>query len=260
MAEILALVPTSPLFYVVGLGTIVLMAISKGAFGGGVAIIGVPFLAVVVDPIVAAIMLAPLVVIMDLFALKGFPPSTWSMPDLKPLLIGLLAGIAVGWLTFEWVDRRIVILLIALITLAFTARWFLKDRLRPPPPHGVRPRMALGLGSLAGFTTFVAHSGGPPVALYLLGRGLNKTMFAGTTAAVFTCGNLIKLGPYLKLGIETPQALVAAAVLAPVIPFGVLIGRWLHHRLDERELYFWCYVLLALSGTKLLYDAIRAFV
>ena len=50
----------------------------KGAFGGGLAIIGVPVMALVIDPITAAIIFAPLVVFMDLFALRAFPPSTWS--------------------------------------------------------------------------------------------------------------------------------------------------------------------------------------
>jgi hypothetical protein len=47
--------------------------------------------------------------------------------------------IVIGWLTFEIVDRRIVILLIALTTLGFTLRWFLSERLRPPPPRRPEP-------------------------------------------------------------------------------------------------------------------------
>jgi uncharacterized protein len=260
MSGFLSLLPADPWFYAVGFLTTFLMAASKGAFGGGLAIIGIPMMALVTDPITAAIMLAPLVAFMDLFAVRAFPPSTWSKPDLKWLTVGLLAGIALGWLTFEIVDRRIVILLIAVTTLGFTLRWFLKDRVTPPPPHGVLPGRAIRLGAVGGFTTFIAHSGGPPVAMYLLGRNLNKTVFAGTTVALFLLGNLIKLGPFVKLGLDNQMALAAALVFAPIAPFGVMLGKAMHDRLDQDRLYFWCYVLLAVTGAKLLWDSVRAFV
>jgi uncharacterized protein len=254
-----SLLPTDPLFYCVGLLTTFIMAASKGAFGGGLAIIGIPMLALVVDPITAAIMVAPLIFFMDLFAIRAFPPSTWSKPDLKWLTIGLVVGLGFGWLTFELVDTRIVILMIALVTLGFTARWFLKDRLHPPAAHGVLPARAIGLGIVGGFTTFIAHSGGPPIALYLLGRNLHKTVFAGTTIAVFMLGNFLKLGPFAKLGLDRPEALVGALVLSPIVPFGVMVGKALHDRLDQQKLYLWCYSLLGVSGLKLLWDAVRAF-
>ena len=55
----------------------------KGAFGGGFAIIGISFLALVMDPIAAGALLAPLFIAMDLFALRYWKPSTWSKPDLS---------------------------------------------------------------------------------------------------------------------------------------------------------------------------------
>jgi uncharacterized protein len=256
---ILTSLPTDPWFYGVGFFTTFLMALSKGAFGGGLAIIGVPMLSLVMDPIAAAIVVAPLVAFMDLFALKAFPPSTWSRPDLKWLMSGLVVGIAIGWLFFEWVDKRYVVLLIAVITLSFTLRWFLQGRTARPEAHGVLPGRAVGLSIVGGFTTFIAHSGGPPVAMYLLGRQLDKTIYAGTTIAVFMLGNFIKLVPFTKLGLDRPETLWAALALTPVVPFGVYAGKLLHDRLDQQTIYLWCYSLLAVTGLKLLWDSIRAF-
>ena len=68
----------------------------KGGFGGGFAIIGIPLLALVMDPLTAGALLAPLFVAMDLFALRYWRPKTWSKPDLTLLLPGLVAGIALG--------------------------------------------------------------------------------------------------------------------------------------------------------------------
>jgi uncharacterized protein len=259
LQALLAHLPTDPWFYGVGFLTTFLMAASKGAFGGGLAIIGIPMLALVTDPITAAIIVAPLVAFMDIFALRAFPPSTWSKPDLKWLCLGLVVGIAMGWTFFEVVDKRYVILTIAVVTLGFTLRWFIKDRVDPPPPHGVQPARALGLSVVSGFTTFIAHSGGPPVAIYLLGRNLDKTVYAGTTVAIFMLGNFIKLVPFTKMGLERPMALASALVFASIVPFSVWVGKKLHDRLDQKKLLLWCYSLLAITGLKLLWDSVRAF-
>lgn len=250
--------PSEPLFYVVGWATTLLIAIGKGAFGGGLAILGIPLLALVTDPLSAGIMVAVLVSVMDLFALQSFGVSTWSKPDLAWLLPGLVAGIAIGYVVFVKVDPRIVTLIIGLTTLAFTLHWFAKGRLAPAGSRPVSPALALTAGTASGFTTFVAHAGGPPVSMYLLGRGVPKTFFVGTTVAFFTLGNWLKLPPYLLLGLGRPETLWAAAALAPAAPLGIWLGRIVHDRLEQKTLFFWCYVLLSLAALKLTVDATLA--
>lgn len=250
--------PSDPLFYLVGWGTTLAVGIGKGAFGGGLAILGVPLLALVVDPLQAAIMVALLVAAMDLFAIGSFGISSWSKKDLAWLIPGLTAGIAMGYAVFLVVDARIVTLIIGVITLAFTGHWFLRGRTAPAGQLPVSPPMALLAGTASGFTTFVAHAGGPPVSMYLLARGLSKTSFVGTTIAFFTLGNLLKLPPYLALGLMQPQALWAALALLPAAPIGVWIGGWLHERLDQKRLFFACYLLLAVAALKLTSDAALA--
>jgi uncharacterized membrane protein YfcA len=247
-----------PLLYLVGLPTVFLMAASKGAFGGGLAILGVPLLSLTMSPIEAAIVVAPLVSLMDAFALGSFGPKTWSRPDLSWLVPGLLAGIAAGYAFFAYVDPRFVHLGIAAIALAFTADFFLRTRGAPAAERPASPALALLAGTVSGFTTFVAHAGGPPVAMYLLRRGLHKSIYAGTTLAIFTLGNLVKLVPYGILIWAQPRTLAVAAVLSPAVPLGVWAGQWLHHRLDQQRLFFWCYLLLAAAGAKLLFDAVRS--
>lgn len=252
------MIPSDPIFYLVGLPAVFLVALGKGAFGGGLAILGVPLLAIVVDPVMAAIMVAPLVSLSDLFALNAFPPRTWSWPDLVWLAPGMLIGLALGGAFFVSVDPRIVALGIALVTVVFAARYFLKVRGKSGADASVSPPKAIFFGALGGFTTFISHAGGPPVAIYLLPRGLPKTVYAGTTVALFTLSNAIKLVPYLIIGWHRPEALWAAAALAPALPFGVWVGKIMHDRLDEKRLYFWCYRLVGAAGLKLLFDSARA--
>lgn len=247
--------PSEPLFYIVGWVTTLLIAIGKSAFGGGLAILGIPLLAIVADPLDAAIMVAALVSLMDILAIQRFGSATWSKPDLAWLLPGLVFGIGVGWLVFVRVDPRLVTLAIGLITLGFTAHWFLKGRTAPPGRGPVSPPLALLAGAASGFTTFVAHAGGPPVAIYLLRRGLAKGVFVGTTIALFTLANWLKLPPYLALGLGRPGALWGALALAPAVPIGIWFGRIAHDRLDQRRLFLWCHGLLAIAAAKLTVDA-----
>src|SRR5882757_3264247 len=101
-----------------------LICFMKGAFGGGFSIIGIPLLSIVMDPVTAGGLLAPLFIAMDLFALFYWKPSTWSKPDLVPLLPGLVVGIGFGYLLFRFLDHRAIAIVMAVITLAFVGLWF----------------------------------------------------------------------------------------------------------------------------------------
>ncbi|MGL5446120.1 MAG: sulfite exporter TauE/SafE family protein, partial [Rhabdaerophilum sp.] len=250
----------SPLFWLIGGVTIFAIAVSKGAFGGGLASIGIPMLSLLIDPIGAAIIVAPLVSLMDMFTLRTFGPSSWSKPDLKVLLPGLLIGLGIGWLVFETVDSRLVALLIGLISLSFALHWFWK-RSRKTPSAGKPVSTPLGViaGIASGFTTFVAHAGGPPVVMYLIGRHLEKRLFVGTITAFFTIGNLIKLGPYSMLMAARPDAAAAALLLAPLVPLGVWLGLRAHKHLSFDAIMLIMNIVLILGGSRLIWQALAGF-
>ena len=215
-----------------------------------------PLLALVTDPVDAAIIVAIVASTTDIFALQAFPMRTWSWPDIVWLAPGMVVGVALGTLFFVMVDPRILVLGIALVTLAFAARYFLRERLRPRAGTPVSPVKALIFGSIGGFTTFIAHAAAPPLSVYLLPRGLPKSVFAGTLVALLTFSNIFKIMPYLWFGLQRPEAFWQALPLLPAIPLGVWIGKLMHDRLDADRLYFWCYLLVAAAGLKLLADSL----
>jgi uncharacterized protein len=247
-----------PHVLLLGLATTFVIAVGKGAFGGGLAMLGIPLLSLGIEPVDAAIIVAPLVAFMDVFALGAFGPATWSKQDLVWLLPGLAAGIGVGAAVFALVDARLVALLIGAITLLFCAEYFLRGRRAEPKNLPVSRPLALLAGAASGFTTFIAHAGGPPTAMYLLRRGVSKTVYAGTTVALFAIANFLKLPPYLALGWSKSGVLLAALCFAPAVPFGVYVGKVLHDRMPARRLFFWCYLLMAAAAGKLFIEAIRS--
>ncbi len=258
MSGLLAYFPADPVFYLVGYATVFIIGISKGAFGGGLAILGVPLLSLVMPPLDAAIAVAPLICFMDLFAIGSFGRKTWSKPDLKWILPALLFGIVIGYIFFTRVNPHFVAIAIGLVTLSFAAYWLLFSRNAAASPAPASPLLASLAGLACGFTTFVAHAGGPPINMYLLRRGLDKSVYAGTSLVIFMTANWVKVIPYALLAYAKPSTWLAALVLAPAVPFGVWFGIYLHRRLDQNRLYFWCYLLLAAAASKLLFDALLA--
>jgi uncharacterized membrane protein YfcA len=233
------------------------IAFMRGAFGGGFAIIGIPLLSLVMDPVTAGGLLAPLFIAMDLFALRYWKPSTWSKPDLVLLLPGLVTGIGFGYLAFRFLDHRAIELLMAVVTLIFVGLW-----VRGGAALTVRPRSspkAVTAGLASGVTTMVAHSGGPPLAMYLLPLGLSKEMYAGTTSMFFTVGNAIKAVPWMLIVRPTANVWALMAVCVLAIPAGVMSGWRLHGKLDQRLIYRICYGLLAVTAVKLLWDGISGY-
>jgi uncharacterized protein len=234
-----------------------LIGFMRGAFGGGFAIIGIPLLSVVMDPVTAGGLLAPLFIAMDLFALRYFRSSTWSKPDLVLLLPGLVIGIGLGYLLFRFLDHRAIAIMMAATTLAFVGLWFVAGAKVRVHPRSTPKAITAGFAS--GITTMVAHSGGPPLAMYLLPLGLSKEIYAGTTSLFFTVGNAIKAVPWLLLVKPTGDVWILMAVCLFAVPAGVSLGWRLHGTLDQRQIYRACYGLLVVTALKLLWDGVSGY-
>jgi uncharacterized membrane protein YfcA len=234
-----------------------LICFMKGAFGGGFSIVGIPLLSIVMDPVTAGGLLAPLFVAMDLFALRYWKPSTWSKPDLVLLLPGLVIGIGFGYLLFRLLDHRAIAIVMAAVTLIFVGLWLVAGAEVKIRPRSTPKAVTAGLAS--GITTMVAHSGGPPLAMYLLPLGLSKEIYAGTTSLFFTVGNATKAVPWLLLVKPTGDVWTLMAACLFAIPTGVWLGWRLHGTLDQRQLYRACYGLLVVTALKLLWDGVSGY-
>ena len=251
---------TDPVFYAVAIPAVFLFGISKGGFGGGLGMAAVPMMALVISPVQAAAILLPILCVMDIVAMWKFR-GKWIWPELRVILPGSLVGIIVGTLLFEYMSASVVRLIVGGIAITFTLHsWISKRRtIGKELPDAPRPFGVLG-GTVAGFTSSVAHAGGPPITMYLLRRPLDRFDFAATTVFFFAVVNYVKVIPYTWLGQFDAANLATSAALVGLAPIGVLIGAWLHARITDRFFFAMAYVLLFLVGLKLVYDGIQGLI
>jgi len=248
---------TDPWFYAAAVPAVVLVGLSKGGFGGAMGFVGVPLMALVMPPVQAAAILLPILVLMDMVSLWTWR-GTYEKSVLRDMLPGSLAGIAVGWLTASLVTAEMVRLIVGAVAIAFVGRWIVQQ-LRHGRDHKASPNRLLATcwGTVSGFTSFVAHVGGPPFQVYALPLRLDPRVFTGTSVIFFAVTNAVKLVPYFALGQFDAQNLAAAAVLMPIAPLATLAGAWLVRRMRPEVFYPFTYATVALIAVKLVWDGIR---
>ncbi len=248
---------TDPWFYLAAVPAVMIVGISKGGFGGGLGTLAVPLIALAVPPVQAAAIMLPLLCFMDIFGLRAY----WGVWDARNLAIMIPAsafGIVLGALTFRYFDETHLRLTIGTIAILFSAHyWFAGGA----AGHPRRPRFLAGgaWSAVAGFTSTVAHAGGPPVQFYLLPQRMDKTVYVGTTVVFYFAINYMKLVPYALLGQFTGVNLATALVLAPLAPLAIWTGYRLHRLVSGEWFYVLCYGMLTLTGFKLVWDGLAAF-
>ena len=235
---------------------VVFAGVSKGGFGSGAAFASAAILALVMDPGAALALMLPLLMLIDLVTLPPFW-RRWSWSETRVLVLGAVPGVALGAILLNWANADILRLLIGVIAMAFVV-WQAATRggWIAPGKQGVPLWGGWLAGSVAGFTSFISHAGGPVAAVYLLARGLGKTPYQATTVLVFGLINLLKIGPYAAMGLITAQTLTLSALLVPFALIGAWLGVKAHFLVSERAFFALTYVLLTITGARLIYMAL----
>lgn len=244
-----------PAFYVVSIPAVLLYGVAKGGFGGAISILSVPMMALVMPPTQAAAILLPILVVMDMVVVKTY----WGVFDrvtLRYLIPGAVLGIAVGYVSADVMSDDYMRILIGALSLLFGAQQLSGLRTSAGREHN---RIAGGVfGTLAGFTSFSIHAGGPPFTMYLLPKQLSPLLFAGTAGIFFAVVNALKLVPYYMLGQFSADNLLYSLALVPLAPLGVKLGHFLVKRSGTTFYYQVISFFLVVLGAKLLWEGLIA--
>ncbi|MGV3572335.1 MAG: sulfite exporter TauE/SafE family protein [Ramlibacter sp.] len=238
-------------FYAVAIPAVLLLGISKSGFGAGFGSLAVPIMALAVTVPQAAAILMPILLVMDVMGLAAYRKHfDWKL--LRFLIPLGLVGTVIGTLSFRLLDARLVAGIVGVFTLAFLAQ-----RLLFPPRADSKPAprwVGALLTATSGFTSFVAHAGGPPINAYLIPMRLPPLAFTASMAVFFAVLNLSKWVPYAWLGLLDMRNMATSAALMPFAPIGVVVGVKLAHRIQPVLFYRLIYLGMLLTGLKLVYD------
>ncbi|MBI1170537.1 TSUP family transporter [bacterium] len=213
----------------------VIAAVLTGVGKGGLPMVGtlvVPVLSLVMPPVTAAGLILPVYVLSDWFGLYAYRKE-FDGRVLAISVVGLTIGVGIGWAIARFIPENWVTVMLGVIAVVFSLNQLLrKPVIASPGPASVAP--GLFWCSIAGFTSFVAHAGGPPYQVWTLPLGLRKAVFAGTSTIAFAYINAVKLVPFYFLGEINLESLETAIVLMPIAAASVFFGVWAVRRLPEK--------------------------
>jgi uncharacterized membrane protein YfcA len=241
-------------FYALAVPAVFLLGLSKGGFTG-MGALSLPMLAFVIDPIRAAAILLPILIVQDVVGVWAFR-RTVDWPLLGWMLPGAAVGIWLGYVFAANVSAEAVLAAVGVISAAFGGYRLWADAHAVPRETARWPEWVGSLfGAAAGITSQIAHAGGPPFQLWVIPRGLSPQILVGTTAVFFAAVNWIKVPAYFALGQFTQANLLTAAVLLPVAVVSTLAGVWMVRRIDAARFYTAIYWLMILVGVALVWEA-----
>jgi len=172
---------------------------------------------------------------------------------LKRVLPLMTLGMAFAFLLLTQVGGPWLGLAFGVMVLALSARdlHHLRSTNTAPEKPISRPASVaalLGAGVIHGI-----YASGGPMLVYAIGReGLTKTAFRSTLSMVWIVLNGILVARFLLAGDYDREAALDVLLLVPTVPLGILLGEWVHHRIDERTFRMAVLALLVAAASSLI--------
>jgi uncharacterized membrane protein YfcA len=246
---------TDPAFLAAATLAIVLLGLAKGGFSG-LGSLATPILALVVPPTQAAGIVLPILLVQDVVSVWNFRRE-WDRFVVAWMLPGALLGIAVAYVFAAVMPVAIVMAVLGGITVVFGLWRLWIERGGRVVAASRSPGWVGSLfGVATGFTSQLAHIGGPPYQMWVTPRQLPHTVYAGTSAILFALINWAKVPAFLALGELDRTNLTIAAALMPLAIASTFAGVWLVRRIDPARFYRLIYGLMIVLGIKLVLDAL----
>jgi uncharacterized membrane protein YfcA len=243
-------------FFYFAIPAVIVLGLAKGGFTG-LGALGLPLFALGVNPIRAAAVLLPILIVQDVVSIIAYR-RTWDGGVLRKMLPGAVAGVAIGWWFAASVSVGLVLAAVGAIAILFGIYRLWRDHWSKDQRGAAWPLWSGGVFGLAsGFTSQIAHAGGPPFQMWVMPQRLPRDVLVGTTAIFFAALNWIKVPAYFALGQFTRENILAALTLAPVAIVSSVLGVHLVRRVPPDKFYTLVYALLIVTGCKLLFDGLN---
>jgi len=167
---------------------------------------------------------------------------------LKKVLPLMSFGLVIGTAIFNWAQGDLLKKSFGILVVFLSLRelYFLFGNTDNQTPV-TKTKSGLYIFS-AGIVHGVFASGGP-LLVYILGKmNLSKSVFRSTLAVVWFTMNGLLVMSYIYSGRMNAASIKFSMMLIPSLLMGLLIGEFLHHRVDEKWFKIFIFMILTLSG------------
>lgn len=242
----------STVFLLMLAAVVFLISLSKGGLGGMAGSLATPLMALVMPVNQVLGLILPFMLLADVFAI-ALHWQKWNGRLIWLLIPGAVIGVTIG--TFFIANSPTVVLKVglAVIALVFVAYKLIEKRLLATLDFRERPWIGWLAGTTAGFASSLAHSGSPPISIYLMLLDVTPTVFLGTSVLFFAILNWIKVPYYLYIHLFDFHRIIQVAWVFLIIPFGVWFGRWLVTKVSKNFFDNIILVLLVFSALMLIF-------
>ncbi len=246
-------------FYAVAAFAVVFVGLAKAGFGGAVGSVAVPMVAAASDILTAVAVLLPIYIIMDL-TLTWVCRRDVAVQLFRPMVLAGLLGVAIGGLAFRSIEPRLLQAVLGLLSAGSAVRFAMAGRGGATPPAlpmqgaSVR-RRAAGWGGAGGFLSFFLM-GEAPAQIFLLPYRLAPAVYVASMIWFFAAVNVAKLPILLGLGMVNTDTLALSALFLPLLPVGLILGRWINTRIAPGPFYAVAHGLLFVLGVYLIVRAL----
>jgi hypothetical protein len=171
---------------------------------------------------------------------------------LKRVLPLMAVGMAMAFLLLTRIGGPWLGLAFGVMVLALSARDLRQLRsgdasVDKPISKPASAAALLGAGVIHGI-----YAAGGPMLVYAIGReGLSKKAFRSTLSMVWIVLNLVLITRFVLAGDYDREVALDVLLLVPTVPLGILLGEWVHHKVDERSFKMAVLVLLVAAAISL---------
>lgn len=244
-------------FYVVMAIAVTILGLSKGGFAG-IGMVSTPMVAAVTDPITAAGLMLPIMLVQDPIAVYLYRRS-FDKEILFRMIPGGLVGVVAAYLLASTVPEWGVKFVLGFVSLIFSV-WQAYVHFRGVP-EVVRPKsrydapLGLGAGAAGGFASAIAHAGSPPFQIYVMPKHLPKEIYVGTSVMFFAALNVMKLPSFAALGLFSVDSLAISALFIPIAVASSWAGAWLVRYINAKPFNLIITLILLLISVVLMVQA-----
>jgi uncharacterized protein len=206
-------------------GIFLIAAVVQAVTGFGFALVAVPLLALVLDPVPAVVSTTVVSLLLSVVVVReDWLQIRWR--DAAVVSVAGIVGMPLGLLVLTQVPTRALTAAIAVVLLASTV--VVARGLRLPEGRGTEITVGLTSGALLTSTGM----NGPPLVVAFQAQGMPPRTFRGTLSAVFLAQGVAAVALMAAVGQVSSEAMTAAAVGVPMLALGWLLGNRVFRSLD----------------------------